>query len=77
MPYTNDQRGAISWPRKLTCRLSRKVGTPNYGSLCASCAVEFTIDGGLQPRDQEGFQRQVRNAYAACRDAIVQENMVY
>jgi hypothetical protein len=58
---------------KINVALSRKIGTPNYGSICASCGVEFTIDSGLQPGDREGFQRQVRNAYAACREAIVQE----
>jgi hypothetical protein len=58
---------------KVNVGLSRKLGTPNYGSVCASCDVEFTLESGLQPNDLDQFQRQVRNAYTACRDAIVQE----
>jgi hypothetical protein len=58
---------------KINVALSRKLGTANYGSICASCGIEFSIDTGLQPGEVEAIHRQVRNAYAACRDAIVQE----
>ena len=53
--------------------LTRKLGTANYGSIGASCAVEFQLESAFQPNDVDGFHRQVRNAYAACRDAVLHE----
>ena len=58
---------------KINLSTARKVGTPNYGSISASCAVEFEADAGLLRDDLEGFQRRVTQAYAACRSAVEQE----
>ncbi len=52
-------------PLKLTVGLSRKIGLPDYGSLCASCTTEFEVDLSLPQRDLEAFQNHVRHAYAA------------
>jgi hypothetical protein len=57
---------------KINCGLAKKLGLPNYGSISANCGVEFEVDAAVLG-DAETFQRHVRNAYAACRDAVVQE----
>lgn len=60
-------------PLTLSVGLTRKIGQPDYGSLAASCSVEMELPASLIADDLEGFHRQVRNAYAACRQAIQDE----
>jgi hypothetical protein len=60
-------------PLKLTVGLSKKVGLPNYGSFGATCGLEVELpDRGL-PADPEAFERQVRDAFAACARAVQDE----
>ncbi|WP_417730850.1 hypothetical protein [Rosistilla oblonga] len=54
----------------LSVGLQKKVGLPDYGSLCASCHVEFEIDRSLIDNDLEGFHEKAAGAFAACRQAV-------
>ena len=60
-------------PLKLNIGLSKKVGLPNYGSLGASCHVELELDGQIMAGDGNLFQQQVRQAFAACSQAVQDE----
>ena len=55
---------------KLSVGLQKKVGQPDFGSLGASCNVEFEIDQGLLEHDLSGFHQKVAETFAACRDAV-------
>jgi hypothetical protein len=55
---------------KLSVGLQKKVGLPDFGSLGASCHVEFEIDRGLLEHDLDGFHRKVSDAFVACRQAV-------
>ena len=58
---------------KITLTVGKKLGTANYGSLSATCGVEFEADSGLLPGDAAAFHDRVARAYAACRTAVEQE----
>ena len=60
-------------PMTLNVGLSKKLGLPDYGSLGATCNVAVELDAQLLRDDLDGFHAQVRNAYAACRQAIQDE----
>lgn len=55
---------------KLSVGLQQKVGQPDYGSLGASCYLEFEIDRSLLESDRDGFQQQVRSAFATCQQSV-------
>jgi hypothetical protein len=58
---------------KLSVGLQKKIGLRNYGSLGASCYVEFEIESSLLFDDPAGFQQKVRSAYRTCREAVAEE----
>lgn len=60
-------------PLRVSVGLTKKLGMPNYGSVGALCNVEIELDGGLLQSDVAAFQRHVRNAYVACRQAVQEE----
>jgi hypothetical protein len=60
-------------PLKINVGLSQKIGLPDYGSLGASCHVEFEADPQLLRQDLDGFQRQVADAFVACKQAVQDE----
>lgn len=60
-------------PLKVNVGLSKKVGLPHYSSVGASCHVEYEAEASLLHTDLDGFHRQVKNAFIACKQAVQDE----
>jgi hypothetical protein len=57
---------------RLNVGTNRKIGQPDYGSAGASCNLELELDTALF-RDREGLQQVVKQAFAACNQAVNDE----
>ncbi|HEX3313243.1 MAG TPA: hypothetical protein VHR72_00065 [Gemmataceae bacterium] len=55
---------------KLSIGFQKKLGLPDYGSLGATCHVEFEVDHSLLCNDLDGFHQKARQAFAACQQAV-------
>jgi len=60
-------------PLTLNVGISKKIGQPDFGSVGATCNVSVELDAALLTREPDAFQRHVRNAYAACSQAVNEE----
>jgi hypothetical protein len=60
-------------PIKLNVGLTKKIGQPHYGSLSASCHLEFEAENSLLQNDAADFYEQTRRTFAACRRAVEAE----
>ena len=60
-------------PLKTTVGLCKKIGLPDYGSLGATCHVEFELDAALIQQDLDAFHQQVQTAFIACSQAVQDE----
>ena len=58
---------------KVSTGFTRKVGQPDYGSIGASCNVEFELDQSLLDGDLAAFHEKLRDVYVACCQAVNDE----
>ena len=60
-------------PLKLHVSVNKKIGLPEYRSAGAACGIELELDQSLLAVDPDGLQSRVRQAYAACSQAVNEE----
>ena len=60
-------------PLKLHVSVNKKIGLPEYSSAGAACGIELELDQSLLAADPDGLQARVRQAYAACSQAVSEE----
>jgi len=60
-------------PLILNVGIIKELRQPNGRSLSATCDVSIKLDAALLTGDPDAFHRRVRNAYAACHQAVDRE----
>lgn len=60
-------------PLILNVGLTKELRQPDGGSVGASCDVRVELDAALGTGDPDAFHCRVRDAYAACRQAVNRE----
>lgn len=60
-------------PLTVSTGLSKKQGLPDYGSIGASCNIQFELEASLLENDVAAFQQRVRDSYIACAQAVNDE----
>ena len=55
---------------KLSIGFQKKLGQPDYGSVGATCHVEFEIEPTLLHNNLDAFHEKARHAFAACQQAV-------
>src|SRR5689334_5385302 len=60
-------------PLRLNVGVTKKVGLPEYSSIGASCHLELELSESLFHADLDALQRQVRDVYVACNQAVNDE----
>ena len=54
-------------PTTINVGLSKKIGMPDYGSLGASCNIQFEASHDLLEHDLEAFHAKVKSVFVAAR----------
>ena len=57
---------------KFTSGVSKSLGSVNAGLIEVSCRIEIEFDNSFS-NDPDDLQRQVEQAFAACRQAVENE----
>jgi len=60
-------------PLTLNVGLAKELHQPDGRSLGATCNVSVKLDAASLTADPDAFHRRVRDAYAACRQAVNRE----
>lgn len=60
-------------PLKLHVSVNKKIGLPEFSSAGAACGIELELDQSLLSVDPDGLQARVRQAFAACVQAVNEE----
>ena len=58
---------------RLTVGLSQKIGQPNFGSVGASCHIDFELESNLLNGEREQLTERIRETFLLCRQEVRRE----